>query len=87
MMKPQKKTLGKRIEAALLYSGATLKAWMERGQGYEVIWEHEGREYRTFIKPDLFAESAGICLSGRDSDYSLSAIVHVMAEARRLGRL
>lgn len=86
MLKEQKRTLRGRIEAALLYSGATLKAWTERGQGYEVVWEHEGREYRMLIKPDLFVESAGICLSGRDSDYSLSAIVHVMAEARRLGR-
>lgn len=85
MLEEQKKALQGKIEAALFYSGATLKAWTERGQGYEVIWEHDGREYRAHIRPDLFVESAGICLSGRDSDYSLSAIVHVMAEAHRLG--
>jgi len=86
MLEEQKKTLGGRIESALVYSGAALKAWTERGQGYEIVWTHEGREYRTFIRPDLFVESAGICLSGRDSDFSLSAIVHVMAQARELGR-
>jgi hypothetical protein len=86
MLEEQKKTLGGRIEAALIYSGATLKAWTEWGQGYEVVWTHEGREYRTILRPDLFVESAGICLSGRDSDFNLSAIVHVMAQARKLGR-
>ncbi len=86
MRQEEKRALGQRIQSALAYSGAVLKSWTERGQGYEVVWTHEGREYRTTIKRDLFVESAGICLSGRDSDYSLSAIVHVMAEARRRDR-
>jgi hypothetical protein len=70
------------LQSALEYSGAQLLAWTEHGEGYEVVWEHEGRQYRTLIRPDLFVESAGICLSGRDSDYNLSAIVHVMRLAR-----
>ena len=83
----RRRTLKGRLESALEYSGARLKAWTERGEGYEVVWEHEGEEYRTLIRPDLFVESAGICLSGRDSDYNLSAIVHVMRQARERGRL
>ena len=83
----KQRTLKGRLESALEYSGARLKAWTERGQGYEVVWEHEGEEYRTVIRPDLFVESAGICLSGRDFDYNLSAIVHVMRQARERGRL
>jgi len=79
----RKKTVEEKIESALAYSGAALKAWTEYGGGYEVIWTHDGREYRTIIRQDLFCESAGICLSGRDSDYNLSAIVHVLAQARR----
>ena len=71
-----------RLRVALEYSGAVLRAWTELGEGYEVVWEHEGEEYRTVIRRDLFVESAGICLSGRDSDYNLSAIVHVMRLAR-----
>jgi hypothetical protein len=83
----RRRTLRGRLESALAYSGAQLKAWTERGEGYEVVWEHEGEEYRTVIRPDLFVESAGICLSGRDSDYNLAAIVHVMRRARERGRL
>jgi len=75
-------TLEGRLRVALEYSGAVLRAWTELGEGYEVVWEHEGEEYRTVIRQDLFVESAGICLSGRDSDYDLSAIVHVMRLAR-----
>ena len=76
-------TLEGRLRAALEYSGAVLRAWTELGGGYEVVWEHEGERYRTVIRQDLFVESAGICLSGRDSDYNLSAIVHVLRLARR----
>jgi len=83
----RRKTLRGQIESALEYSGAALRAWTERGAGYEVVWQHEGQEYRTLIRPDLFVRSAGICLSGRDSDYSLSAIVHVMRQARERGSL
>ena len=75
-------TLEGRLRVALEYSGAVLRAWTELGEGYEVVWEHEGEEYRTVIRRDLFVESAGICLSGRDSDYNLSAIVHVLRLAR-----
>ena len=78
----RQRTLEGRLQSALEYSGARLLAWTEHGEGYEVVWEHEGRQYRTLIRPDLFVESAGICLSGRDSDYNLSAIVHVMQLAR-----
>lgn len=78
-----RKTLEGRLHAALGYSGARLRAWTERGQGYEVVWEMEGEEYRTVVRPDLFVESAGICLSGRDSDYNITAIVHVLRMARR----
>lgn len=83
----RRRTLRGRLESALEYSGAQLRAWTELGEGYEVVWEHEGEEYRTVIRPDLFVESAGICLSGRDSDYNLAAIVHVMRQARGRGRL
>lgn len=81
----RRRTLEGRLQSALEYSGAILRAWTERGQGYEVVWEHEGREYRTVIRPDLFVRSAGVCLSGRESDYNLSAIVHVMQLARGRG--
>jgi len=83
----RRRTLRGRLESALEYSGARLRSWTERGEGYEVIWEHEGEEYRTMIRPDLFVESAGICLSGRDLDYNLAAIVHIMRQARERGRL
>jgi len=78
----RQKTLEGRLRSALEYSGAQLRAWVELGKGYEVVWEHEGEEYRTVIRQDLFVENAGICLSGRDSDYNLAAIVHVMRLAR-----
>jgi len=67
-----------RLQDALAYSGAELRSWDEEGNGFRVRWQVDGEEFSTQIGRDEFVRSAGICLSGRDADYSLSAIVHVM---------
>ena len=68
------------------FMGADLVGWHEAGEGYEVRWSYEGREYTTTLRRDFQVASAGICLDGTDQRHNLSSIVAVMEEARRQGR-
>lgn len=68
------------------FMGADLVGWHEAGEGYEVRWSYEGREYATTLRRDLQVASAGICLNGTDQRHNLSSIVAVMEEASRQGR-
>jgi hypothetical protein len=75
-----------RLRWHLGFMGADLLGWHEAGEGYEVRWSYEGREYHTVLRRDLQVESAGICLDGTDQRHNLSSIVAVMEEARKRGR-
>ncbi len=68
------------------FMGAELVGWHEAGEGYEVRWSHEGREYTTTLRRDFQVASAGICLDGTDQRHNLSSIVAVMEQAHRQGR-
>ena len=75
-----------RLRSELDFAGAQLINWSELSDGFRVTWEHEGHTYTMPIQRDLRVESAGICLNETDRHYTLAAIVHVMAEARRQHR-
>ncbi len=74
----RRRTAQGRLAEALEYSGARMRSMTERGDGYEVTWEVDGEVHRATVRDDTFVDSAGLCLSGRDSDYDLSALVHVV---------
>lgn len=74
-----------RITRALQHSGARLdRFWFQNGSEKEVSIRFSvgNRMHVVQInKDDLSVISAGICLSGRDSDFDLSSLVGVLREA------
>jgi hypothetical protein len=81
----QRTAMERKLRWHLAFVGAELLGWNESGEGYQVRWSHEGREYSTLLRRDLQVASAGICLDGTDLHHNLSSIVGVMEEAQHEG--
>ena len=71
-----------RLKSHLAFMGASLRDWVESGNGYKVTWEHEGHDYTMSIGADFELQSAGICLANTDSLHNLSSVVRVMQDYR-----
>lgn len=88
--KLQKKEKLKTFEGSLAYHlsflGAELVSWRESGRDVVVEWRDGIYSYSSRIQASMQVTSAGICLSNRDSDFSIASLVDVMREARRLNR-
>lgn len=74
-----------RLRGALAMGGGELCAVQDRGDYWWVEWQTSqgGTHASAIAKPDLTVISAGICLSGRDSDFDLQALVGVVERAER----
>lgn len=73
-------TLRGRLELQLELANARLVNWSEAGEDISVTWEHGGRRHSMRVERSGRIRSSGVCLSGGDGDYNLSAIVGVMEE-------
>ena len=79
----KKKTVEGRIKDAVGYLGAELLGFKEFGDGYEVEYRDNGRNYQVRVAGSLRLKSAGICLSGLENQQTLASCVAVM---RRSGQ-
>lgn len=71
-----------RLSEALAYAGARLLGYTDREEVYTVAYQVDGRRcVSTIRKGDLSVGTAGICLSGRDSDFDLTSLTSVQREA------
>lgn len=85
--KERVKTLDDRLVESLGFVGAELISYQEVDGGFEVTYKYEGMTWTLpRVGSDLRIQVAGICLSGRDYEHSLSSIVNVMHEARKKRR-
>lgn len=85
--KERQKTLDDRLVESLGFVGAELVSYEEVEGGLEVTYRYEGMTWTLpRVGSDLRIQVAGICLSGRDYEHSLSSIVNVMHEARKQRR-
>jgi hypothetical protein len=73
-----------RLRDALTHAGADLRDFSEMHDDYRVTFVFDGRRHTSLIgKRDLTVRSAGICLSGMDSEFDLNSLVGVLREAGR----
>jgi hypothetical protein len=66
------------IKDQVEFLGAKLLAWNEVGERYEVTFEWQGRQVRTFVNRELAVESVGFCTAGTDSQHTLASIVGLL---------
>ncbi|HEX8073317.1 MAG TPA: hypothetical protein VF546_25455 [Pyrinomonadaceae bacterium] len=71
-----------RLRDALAFAGGTLADYEERDDHWHVTWHTPSGEQHTsaVAKHDLTVLSAGICLSGQDTDFDLQSLVGVVEQ-------
>lgn len=76
----RKQTDEERLRSALSLAGGNLESFIDREDHWNVFWKtSDGVEHTSAIsKKDLTVISAGVCLSGRDSDFDLQSLVRVV---------
>jgi len=84
--KAKLKTLEGRIEDAVSYLGAKLVSFQERGEDLVVRWRDGRRTQQVTVTRDLRLVTAGVCLSGRERQQSLTSAVAVMRDHERMDR-
>jgi hypothetical protein len=72
-----------RLRAALAMNGGELLDYTDEGDYWRVAWQTRSGEghVSTVAKRDLTVISAGICLSGCDTDFDLQSLVGVVEKA------
>ena len=66
------------MRSELSHLGARFTNFEQYGSGYIVRFEDRGERHEIRVNAGLGVTSAGICLSGRDSDFDLASIVGVL---------
>lgn len=78
----------RRVREALAHAGAGLRDLVERGDVYRVTYEVDGRRHTSLVnRHDLTVRTAGICLSGQDSNFDLASLVGVLREGEQQHRI
>jgi hypothetical protein len=73
----------RRLRRALELAGASLHDFTEREGIFTVRYRVDGTLHTSLVgKRDLTVVSAGICLSGQDSDFDLTSLVGVLRQHR-----
>lgn len=62
----------------LATEGAELISLKETRNGYSVSFNYQGRRHSIRMKEDLMLMDAGMCLSGRDRNYSLDTFLAIL---------
>jgi hypothetical protein len=77
-----------RLRQALTHAGANLRDFSEWADVYRVSYEVDGQRHTSVVRKDnLAVVTAGICLSGRDSDFDLGSLIGVLREGEDAGRI
>jgi hypothetical protein len=73
----------KRLRDALALNGGRLVGYEDDEENWRVVWQTRGGEEHvsTVARRDLTVVSAGICLSGYDSNFDLQSLVGVVEKA------
>ena len=72
----------RRLSRALAHAGGELTAFDPSGDRLQVSFEVDGVAHRATVRRgDLTVLAAGICLTGRDTDFDLATLVSVLREA------
>ena len=79
----EQRAVERRLRAALALNGGELVGYEEEGENWRVVWQtRSGQSHvSTVARGDLTVVSAGICLSGYDSDFDLQSLVSVVEGA------
>jgi hypothetical protein len=81
----ERTTNEKRLREALEHAGARLRDFVEQHDGYRVTYDVDGQRHVSIVqKNNLTVQTAGICLSGQDSDFDLASLVGVLRESRHV---
>jgi hypothetical protein len=78
IIEAKKKSIKTMISDAVGFLGGNLVGFNESGNGYIINWNDGKTNFETRVDGDLRVTSSGICLSGRDSEQTMSSIVSVM---------
>jgi len=79
----KRRTVEGKIQGAIEYLGAELVGFKEFGDGYEVTYRDNGRNYQVRVSNSFRLRSAGICLSGLENQQTLASSVAVMRRSRQ----
>lgn len=77
-----------RIKSALAHSGAKFRNYVEREHTFTIEFSVDGEFHRSTVnKTNLQIQSAGICLSGGDSNFDLQSLVNIIREGQQTDRI
>ena len=81
-----KRTREGRVRIALEHAGAQLHSLAENHGVFRVTFTIDGQRHTSVIGADnLGVQSAGLCLSGMDSEFDLTSLVSVLREGHKRG--
>lgn len=73
------------IKGILAREGASLISLKESRNGYSIAFNYKGSRRNIRVKEDLMLMDSGMCLSGRDRDFSLDSFLSILHNRGRRG--
>jgi hypothetical protein len=82
--KLQEKTKEGRLKHAVEHAGGIFRSFTEKGDHFNVTYEVDGEKYTSVIakNDNLQVLTAGICLSGGDTEFDLTSLISVIREGQ-----
>jgi hypothetical protein len=85
-MAEARRTSEGRVRTALEHAGARLRHFLEKDGAFRVTFTIDGQCHTSLVRADnLGVWSAGVCLSGMDSQFDLASLVSVVREGQQRG--
>jgi hypothetical protein len=85
-MADARRTSEGRVRTALEHAGAALRSFVEKDGALRVTFTVDGQRHTSIVSADnLGVWSAGVCLSGQDSQFDLASLVSVLREGHSRG--